>query len=104
MQKIKTNDEVILISGKNKGKTGKVKKINLKTLEVVVEGVNVVKKAVKPNQANPNGGYIELEAPIQMCKVAILSPKTKKATRVRIEVKNGKKVRVAVACGSLLDK
>jgi large subunit ribosomal protein L24 len=103
MQKLKLNDEVIVLAGKDKGKTGKLTSINFKSSKVLVEGVNMVKKAVKPTQENPSGGIFEKESAMHISNVALVSPKTKKATRVRIEEKDGKKVRVAVACGSVLN-
>lgn len=102
MQKLKVNDEVIVITGKDKGKTGKVANINFKKNEVLVSGVNLVKKALKPSQENPQGGFAEVERPVHISNIAVVSPKTKKSTRVRIETKEGKKVRVAVACGTVL--
>ena len=102
MQKLKVNDEVVVIAGKDKGKTGKLSNFNTKTNKVVVEGVNLVKKALRPSQENPQGGFAEVERPIHVSNIQVVSPKTKKATRVRIEEKDGKKVRVAVACGSVL--
>jgi len=102
MQKLKLNDEVIIVAGKDKGKTGTVAKINFKTNLVLVSGVNMVKKALKPSQENPSGGFAEVERPVHISNVAVVSPKTSKATRVRIETKDNKKVRVAVACGSVL--
>jgi large subunit ribosomal protein L24 len=102
MQKIKVNDEVIVIAGKDKGKKGTVKGINFKTNTVLVSGVNVVKKAVKPTQENPNGGFSDVEKGINYSNIALVSPKTGKATRVRIETKAGKKVRIATKCGSEL--
>jgi large subunit ribosomal protein L24 len=104
MQKLKLNDEVIVLAGKNKGKTGLLTNINTKKNTVLVAGVNLVKKAVKPTQENPNGGINEMEAALHVSNVALVSPKTKKATRIRIENRDGKNVRVAVACGTLLDK
>lgn len=102
MQKLKLNDEIIVVAGKDKGKTGKVTKINFKANRVTVEGVNLVKKALKPSSENPDGGFTDLEKPIHISNVQVLSPKTKKATRVRIEERDGKKIRVAVACGTVL--
>jgi|SaaInlStandDraft_2_1057019.scaffolds.fasta_scaffold269243_2 large subunit ribosomal protein L24 len=104
MQKLKLNDEVIVLAGKNKGKTGLLTNINGKKNTVLVAGVNLVKKAVKPTQENPNGGINEMEAALHVSNVALVSPETKKATRIRIENKDGKNVRVAVACGTVLDK
>ena len=62
----------------------------------------MVKKALKPSQENPQGGFAEVERPIHVSNIQVVSPKTKKGTRVRIEEKDGKKVRVAVTCGSVL--
>ena len=102
MQKLKENDEVVILAGKEKGKTGTISKINWKQKNVVVAGLNTVKKAVRPTQENPTGGIMDVEAPLHISNIAVVSPKTKKATRVRIEEKDGKKVRVAVACGTVL--
>lgn len=103
MQKLKINDEVVVLAGKDKGKTGKVQRLDFKKKRVLVEGVNVVRKALKPTQENPNGGFSDVEKPIHISNIAVVSPKTNKATRVRIETKDNKKVRVAVACGSVLN-
>lgn len=102
MQKLKLNDEVVVLAGKDKNKKGKVKNINLKKKTVIIEGLNLIKKTVKPTQENPNGGFVDLEKPLHISNVGVVSPKTGKATRVRIEEKDGKKVRVAVSCGSTL--
>lgn len=103
MEKLKVNDQVIVLAGKDKGKTGEVSLINRKKNRVVVKGINIVKKALKPTQENPNGGIVEKEQSVHLSNVAIVSPKTKKATRVRIEKKDGKNVRVAVSCGTVLN-
>lgn len=102
MQKIRINDEVIVTAGRDKGKKSTVKSLNFKTKTAIVEGVNMVKKSVKPSQESPDGGFVEMEKGIDMSNIAVVSPKTGAATRVRIEDKNGKKVRVAVKCGSEL--
>ncbi len=92
--KIRTNDEVIVITGKHKGKTGKVTRVLTKEHKVVVEGINVHKKHQK---ANPNigqaGGIVNIEAPLDVSNVAIYNPDTKKADRVGFRVEDGKKVR-----------
>ena len=107
MQRLNINDHVIVLKGKDRGKTGKVKKLNFKQRRAWVEGVNQVKKARKPTQENPQGGILFIDAPINISNVALISPKTQKATRVRIENKddknNRKKVRVAIACGSVFE-
>ena len=99
MQKIKKDDMVIVIAGKDKDKTGKV--LSVKENKVIVEGVNVVKKHTKPNQMNQNGGIVEKEAAIDVSNVMLLVDG--KATRVGFEVKDGKKVRVAKATGKVID-
>ena len=95
MQKLKVNDTVQVIAGKDKGKNGKIKTINFKTNRVVVEGVNIVKKAMKPNQANQQGGIVDLEKAIHISNVALLDPKSGKPTRVAIKKVGDKNVRVA---------
>jgi len=104
MQKIKVNDEVIVIAGKNKGKKGKITKLDLKNQEVIITGLNMVKKATRPSQANPAGGLTEKEAPIHLSNVSLISPKSGKATRVKITKKGDKKVRTLVSCGTVLEK
>jgi large subunit ribosomal protein L24 len=102
MQKLKLKDDVVLLSGKDKGKKGKVLSINFKTNRVVVEGVNKIKKSLKPTQENPTGGFSDKEASVHISKVALVSPKTGKPSRVKIVSKGDKKVRVLVACGTEL--
>lgn len=102
MQKIKVNDDVVVIAGKDKGKVGKVIKISSKNDKLVVKGINIVKKTVKPTKENPNGGITEKENAINVSNVALMSPKTKKQTRIRFEVKDGKKVRIATVCKSVI--
>ena len=99
MQKIKKDDMVIVIAGKDKDKTGKV--LSVKDGKVIVEGVNVVKKHTKPNQMNQNGGIVEKEAAIDVSNVMLLVDG--KATRVGFEVKDGKKVRVAKTTGKVIE-
>lgn len=101
--KIKKGDSVVVLSGKDKGKTGTVAKVLPKDGKVVVEGVNVIARHRKPSQANPQGGIDRFEAPMHIAKVAVADPKTGKPTRVRIEEKDGKKVRVAVKSGETID-
>ena len=101
MQKIKKGDTVQIIAGKDKGQEGKVVSVNPKTGRVVVEGLNMVTKHTKPSQANPNGGIVEKEAPIDISNVMLVVDG--KTTRVGFEVKDGKKVRVAKATGKVID-
>ena len=103
-QKIRKGDKVVVLSGKDKGKTGEVVRSMPKDMKVIVSGVNVAVRHRKPSQANPQGGLERKEAPLHVSKVAIADPKTGKATRVRFETgKDGKKVRVAVKSGELID-
>ena len=98
---VKTGDTVVVISGKDKGKQGKIKAAMPKEGRVVVEGVNMVKKHTKPSQANPKGGIIEKEAPIDLSNVMLLH--NGKATRVGFKMDGDKKVRVAKATGEVID-
>ena len=93
--RIKKGDKVVVIAGSEKGKEGTIAKVLPKEEKVIITGVNMVKKHVKPNQAEPEGKITEKEAPIHISNVALLDPKTKKATKVKYEIKDGKKVRVA---------
>ncbi len=101
--KIKKGDKVVVLSGKDKGKHGEVVKSMPKEGKVVVSGVNVAVKHRKPSQGNPQGGLERREAPMHVSKVAIEDPKTGKATRVRFEERDGKKVRVAVKSGEVIN-
>ncbi|MBO8178381.1 50S ribosomal protein L24 [Aeribacillus pallidus] len=101
---VKKGDKVMVISGKDKGKTGVILKAFPKKDRVLVEGVNIVKKHAKPSQANPQGGIISQEAPIHVSNVMPLDPKTGEPTRVGYKVVDGKKVRVAKKSGEVLDK
>ena len=101
--KIKKGDKVIVIAGADKGKIGTVQKAFPKLNRVVVDGVNLVTKHQKPTQANPNGGRVELYAPIHVSNVAIYDEKEKKASRGGFVLENGKKVRVSKASGTKLD-
>ena len=93
----KVGDKVVVISGKDKGKEGKIIKTLKKDNKVVVEGINIVTKHVKPNAQNENGGIIKKEAPIHASNVMIIDPKTKKRTRIAHEIdENGKKHRISV--------
>ena len=93
----KVGDKVVVISGKDKGKEGKIIKTLKKDNKVVVEGINIVTKHVKPNAQNENGWIIKKEAPIHSSNVMIIDPKTKKRTRIAHEIdENGKKHRISV--------
>ena len=98
---VKTGDTVVVISGKDKGKQGVIKACEPKKSRVVVEGVNVVKKTLKPTQQNPEGGVVEKEAAIDASNVMLYDKKAKAASRVSIKVDDkGKKVRVYKKSGA----
>ena len=101
--KIKKGDKVVILSGKDKGKHGEVTKSLPKDGKVVVAGVNIITRHKKPTQANPQGGLERAEAPLHVSKVALEDPKTGKPTRVRFEVRDGNKVRVAARSGETIN-
>jgi large subunit ribosomal protein L24 len=101
--RIKKGDKVVVLSGKDKGKHGEVTKSFPKDGKVIVAGVNIITRHRKPSQVNPQGGLEKAEAPLHVSKVAIEDPKTGRPTRVRFEDRDGKKVRVAVRSGELIN-
>ena len=101
-QKIKKGDQVVVLSGKDKGRKGEVVRAMPKEGKVIVSGVNVHARHRKPSQLNPQGGIERKEAPLHVSKVAIADPKGGKPTRVRFEERDGKKVRVAAKSGELI--
>ena len=103
MAQIKKCETVVVLAGKDKGKTGEVTRVDPKASKVVVTGVNVAVRHRKPSQANPQGGLDRFEAPLHISNVAI-ADKNGKPSRVRIETgKDGKKARVAVKTGEKID-
>ena len=88
-------DKVIVIAGRDKGKTGTIQKVIPEKNRVVVENVNLRKKCNKPSQKNPDGGIVEIYAPIDASNVMLVDPKTKKPTRIGYKEVKGKKVRFA---------
>ena len=100
--KIKKDDKVVVLSGKDKGKQGKVLIANPKAGKLVVEGVNVATKHQKPRKQGEEGGIIKVETPIYACKVMVVCPKCGKPTRVAHKLENGKNVRVCKKCGAEL--
>lgn len=99
----KIGDKVVVIAGKDKGKEGTITKVLRNENKIVIEGVNVVKKHVKPNGQSA-GSIVELEAPINASNAMMIDPKTKKRTRIGHKIdKNGKKVRVAKKSNEVID-
>lgn len=101
--KIKKGDNVVVRSGKDKGRTGTVLQVMPKDGKIVVAGVNIAARHRKPTQDNPQGGIERREAPMAISKVGVADPKTGAATRVRFEEKDGKKIRVSVKSGEAID-
>ncbi|MFD1207101.1 MULTISPECIES: 50S ribosomal protein L24 [Sporosarcina] len=101
---VKKGDKVMVITGKDKGKTGVILAAYPKKDRVLVEGVNIVKKHTKPNQVNPQGGIVSQEAAIHVSNVMPIDPKTGEPTRVGYKIEDGKKIRIAKKSGEALDK
>ena len=98
--KIKKNDTVIVLTGEDKGKTGKVLKVLKDEQRAIVEGINMVNKSTKPNAKNPQGGFVKQEASIHISNISLIDPKSGKPTRVANQKnEDGKKVRIAKKSG-----
>ena len=101
---VKTGDGVMIIAGKDKGKTGNVKSINPTNAKVFVEGANLVTKAQKPNpMAGVQGGLVKVEAGLDSSNVMVICPSCEKPTRIKHDVVKDKKIRVCKKCGEQLD-
>ncbi|WP_216624528.1 50S ribosomal protein L24 [Paenibacillus foliorum] len=101
---VKKDDTVFVITGKDKGKKGRIIAAYPRENRVLVEGVNLIKKHTKPSQSNPQGGIISQEAPIHVSNVMLIDPKSGQPTRVGYKVlDNGKKVRIAKKSGEVID-
>ena len=101
---VKKGDKVKVLTGKDRGKEGTVLAVFPKKQRVLVEGVNMIKKHAKPSQENPQGGILNVEAPIHVSNVLPIDPKTGEPTRAGYEIRDGKKVRIAKKSGAVLDK
>jgi len=99
--KIRKGDRVVVITGRDKGKEGEVVEVLRSQGRIRVQGINIVKKHRRPTQTDP-GGIVSIEAPLDLSNVAHIDPDSGKPTRVRIEFKDGKKVRVAKRSGKVL--
>ncbi len=100
--RLKKNDEVVVIAGKDKGKSGKINRVARKTDRVFIDGVNVVSRHTKPSLQTQDGGIVEKAMGIHISNVMLIDPKTKKPTRVGFKVEGGKKVRFAKGSGTIL--
>lgn len=99
---IKKDDQVIVLNGDDRGKQGRVLSVDRKKERAIVEGINIITKAMKPNARHPQGGLIKMEAPIRLCKIALVDPKTGKPTRIGIRIEDGKKVRYSKKSGEVI--
>jgi large subunit ribosomal protein L24 len=99
---VRKDDTVMIISGKDRGKTGKVLEVSPKEEKVIIEGRNMVTKHVKPRRQGQLGGIVKAEGPIYACKVMPVCPKCKKATRVGHELSDSGKIRICKKCGAAL--
>ena len=100
--KIKSGDIVRVIAGDHKGAEGKVLRVYREKNKAIVEGVNMVSKHTKPSAKNPQGGIVKKEAPVHISNIALIDPKSKKATRVGIKVEGDKKVRFSKKSNQVL--
>ena len=96
---IRKNDNVYVLAGEDKGKTGKVLKVLVEKQRAIVEGVNYVNKSTKPNAKNPQGGFEKVEAPIHISNLSLIDPKSGKATRIAIKREGKKVTRIAKKSG-----
>ena len=97
---IKKGDTVIVLTGEDKGKTGKGLKIEKEKERAIVEGIRIVTKSAKPSAKNPQGGFIKMEAPIHISNISLIDPKSGKPTRISVKkTDDGKKVRIAKKSG-----
>ena len=97
---VKTGDTAVVLSGKEKGKRGKILSVNPKKGMVVIEGVNMIKCHTKPRRQGETGGIVKRETPIRACKVALYCDKCGKGVRVGYKVEDGKKTRICRKCGA----
>jgi large subunit ribosomal protein L24 len=100
---IRTGDKVRILAGKDKGKEAKILAVEPTRERVVVERVNMVKKATRPTQKNPKGGILEIEAPVHVSNVALICPKCSQPTRIGRKREGGALVRVCKKCGNDID-
>jgi len=105
IHRIKTDDKVKIIAGRDKGKIGKVLKVNRKKYSAVVENINMIKKHTRPSAQNKQGGIVEVEGPINLANVMLMCGKCMTPTRIKMQqLEDGKKVRACSKCSEIIDK
>lgn len=100
---IKKNDNVIIIKGKDHGKSGKIEKVLVARGKAVIAGLNKAKKHIKPTKKNPHGGIVDLNQPINVSNLMIVCPSCNKATRISFKITKDKKIRICNKCKQTLD-
>jgi len=98
--KLKKNDKIKVVTGKDRGREGKVEKVYGNSGKILISGVNLYKRHVKKNEKMPKGGIVDLPRPIMASKVALVCPKCAKITRVKYQINGKKKVRICAKCES----
>jgi len=98
LMKLKKGDKIIVLSGKDKGKNGKIEKLFLKAGKILVPGINIYKRNLKRQSEKQQGGIIDISRPIDVSKIALLCPKCSLATRIGIKILDSKKVRICKKC------
>ena len=102
---VKKNDRVKVLTGRDRGKSGRVLFVDLKKRRIIVEGLNMVRKTQRPTQQNQKGGIIDIEAPLHLSNVMVVCPKCDKTSRIQKKaLENSKRVRICGKCGEILDK
>jgi len=102
--KLKKGDMVVVMSGKDKGKTGQIEKVLPKTNQILIPGVNIVKKHTKPTKRNPHGGIVQINKPIPVSNVMLICPVCNKATRVGFKMLDNKKLRICKKCKESIEQ
>lgn len=100
--RLRKQDKIKVISGKDKGKRGTIDKVYPKQKKVRIAGINLYKKHIKKNEKMPQGGVVEIPRPICTSKIMFVCPKCQKSTRIKYEIKKGKKNRICIKCSSIV--
>lgn len=101
--KFKKGDQVLIISGDDKGKKGKIEKIFINDRKIIVSGINIHKKSIKPSKKNPSGGKVDIQLPISISNAVIICPSCNQPTKINYSLKNKDKKRICRKCKGLID-